>query len=368
VFAKISTHASIHIPLRYNELKVAEGKAECIGAENFLKSANQLSIQDKMDRFGQRSSLNEMVIKNCVHISLSFGKSDNLDNERMTVIGDRFMERMHFKDQPYTIYRHYDAGHPHIHIVATTIQADGSKIHLHPKHLRESIAICRELESEFSLQPNRRSTTEDLPTFQVQQAQKVVYGEPDLKRQVSDVLNTVVDHYQYTSMDEFNAILREYNVTANRGSEHSMLQKVGGLYYHVLNEGGEKIGVPLKAGEFLLKPTLHRLEEHFALSQSQREASRERLHAVIDWSLAGQAPDWNRWREDLERDGISVVVSKSKTDSEEHLYFIDHRTKSAFSAESLAPHYTLHAIRERCRPEERLVQEEIPSQRLKISL
>jgi hypothetical protein len=110
------------------------------------------------------------------------------------------MERMAFDNQPYIIYRHYDAGHPHIHIVATSIRADGSKIHLQPSDLQKSIAICKELESEFSLQPNRRSTTEDLATFQVEHAHKVVYGEPDLKRSVSDVLNTVVDHYQYTSM------------------------------------------------------------------------------------------------------------------------------------------------------------------------
>jgi hypothetical protein len=354
--------------LRYNELKVTEGKAECIGAENFLKNADRLSMQDKIDRFEQRSSLNEMVIKNCVHISLSFGKSETLDNERMDMIGDRYMERMDFGNQPYIIYRHYDAGHPHLHIVASSIQADGSKIHLQPSDLRESIAICKELESEFSLQPNRRSTSEDLSIFQVEHAHKVVYGEPDLKRSVSDVLNTVVDHYQYTSMDEFNAILREYNVVANAGSEHSRLQKVGGLYYHVLDESGDRIGVPLKASEFLLKPTLNRLEEHFSLSQSQRESSRERLHTVLDWSFAGQAPDWSGWRNDLEREGVSVVISKSNADSAEHLYFIDHRTKSAFSAESLGRSYTLDAIRERCRPEERLGEEEIPSHRLKISL
>jgi len=234
--------------------------------------------------------------------------------------------------------------------------------------LRESITICKELESEFSLQPNRRSTAEDLPSFQVEHAQKVVYGEPDLKRSVSDVLNTVVDHYHYTSMDEFNAILREYNVTANTGSENSQLQKMGGLYYHVLDESGERIGVPLKASAFLLKPTLNRLEEHFSLNQSLRESSRERLHTVIDWSFAGQAPDWTGLRDDLERDGVSVVISKSQADSAEHLYFIDHRTKSAFSGESLGNRYTLDVIRERCRPEERLIEEEIHSQRLKISL
>ena len=155
---------------------------------------------------------------------------------------------------------------------------------------------------------------------------------------------------------------------ANTGSDNSRLQKIGGLYYHVLDESGERIGVPLKASEFLLKPTLSRLEEHFALSQTQREASRERLHTVIDWSLAGQAPDWEGWRNGLERDGVSVIVTKSQADPAEHLYFIDHRTQSVFSAHTLGAHYTLDAIRQRCQPDERLSQYEIPSQHLKISL
>jgi len=181
-------------------------------------------------------------------------------------------------------------------------------------------------------------------------------------------LNAVVDHYKYTNIDEFNAILREYNVTANTGSENSWLQKVGGLYYHALDGNGDRIGVPLKASGFLLKPTLNRLEENFSLNQSLRESSRERLHTVLDWSFAGQAPDWTGWRQGLERDGISVVINKSQADSAEHLYFIDHRTKSAFSGESLGRSYTLNAIRERCRPEEKLIEDEIPTQRLKINL
>jgi hypothetical protein len=286
----------------------------------------------------------------------------------MVVIADRFMAAIGFGDQPYLIYRHHDAGHTHLHIVTVNIDARGEKINISPFTLAESHKICRELESEFFLQPSARAGQDQQDDFSVVHAQKVIYGEPGLKRAVSDVLNTVVDHYKYTNMDELNAILREYNVTANTGSENSWLQKVGGLYYHALDENGERIGVPLKASAFLLKPTLTRLEERFSLNQSLRESSREHLHMVIDWSLAGQAPDWREWRDSLERDGISIVISKSQTDSTEHLYFIDHRTKSAFSGESLGDRYTLNAIRERCRPEERLTEEEIPTQRLKINL
>ena len=361
---------SVHfaVPLQYNEEKVKQGKAELIGASNFLKDHDQLSLQDKVNRFELRTTLNELVLNNSPHLSLNFGATEALTNEKMVVLADRFMESIGFGDQPYLIYRHYDAGHTHLHIVTVNIDANGEKINISPLTLAESHRICRKLESEFFLQPSARAEQDQQDEFSMVHAQKVIYGEPGLKRAVSDVLNAVVDHYKYINIDEFNAILREYNVTANTGNENSWLQKVGGLYYHALDENGERIGVPLKASGFLLKPTLSRLEENFSLNQSLRESSRERLQTVLDWSFAGQAPDWIAWRDGLERDGISVVVSKSRADSAEHLYFIDHKTKSAFSGESLGDQYTLNAIRERCRPEERLIEEEIPSQRLKINL
>jgi hypothetical protein len=36
------------------------------------------------------------------------------------------MERIGFGRQPYLVYRHFDADHPHIHIVTNTIRADSA--------------------------------------------------------------------------------------------------------------------------------------------------------------------------------------------------------------------------------------------------
>ena len=365
---KIDWHTHFGPSLQYNEEKVKQGKAELIGASNFLKDHDQLSQRDKINRFEQRTTLNETASDKSVHISLNFGAKEVVTNDQMVILADRFMERIGYGDQPCLIYRHYDAGHTHLHVVTVDIDALGEKIRIRPFDLVEAHRICRDLENEFSLQPCIRVARDRQDEFSVLHAQKVMYGEPSLKRAISDVLNTVVDHYNYTNIDEFNAILREYNVAVNTGGVNSRLRQMGGLHYHALDEHGRYTGVPIKASAFLLKPTLTRLEENFSLNQSLRESSREHLQTVLDWSFAGQAPDWEGWRNGLEREGISVVVSKSRADSAEHLYFIDHKTKSAFSGETLGDHYTLNAIRERCRPEERLTHEEIPSQRLKINV
>ena len=369
MLGQLGFHGNISISVEYNEEKVKEGKATIIGAEGFLKRVRPAEPADKMDRFEQRTSLNEAVAKNALHISVNFGATDRLSDENMALAANRIMKDIGFENQPYLMYRHNDAGHTHMHIVTTNIRSNGDKINIGPLELVESHNISKRLEVEFSLERSVRYAAEDQQKFNVLHAAKVVYGETGLKRSVSDVLNAVVDHYNYTSLDEFNAILREYNVRANTGEENSRLRQIGGLLYHALDEDGKKIGVPLKASGFLIKPTLNRLEERFALNQSSlRETAGEHIRTAIEWAFAGQPPDWPRLQDGLEHDGIGMIVTRSKADSKEHLYFIDHSNKIAVSGENLGAQFSLDAIRERCSAAEQLKEEESLNQHLKLSL
>jgi hypothetical protein len=362
--AKIEPTRTILIPLQYNEKKVSEGKAATIGAEGFLKDYDRLTKKEIVDRFRQRTSLNERWSDHGVHFSLNFGKSEKLDNEKMARIASRYIENMGFEDQPYVVYRHIDAGHTHLHIVATSVRADGSGIHIPPSEYYRSPSLCRELEREFLLEKNPKVTQEDKQQFEVVRAQRVMYGEPGLKRAMSDVLNTVVDHYNYTSLEEFNAVLRQYNVIANPGREHSHLREVGGLLYHALDADGKRVGKPIKASLFLVKPTLKHLEQRFAESQSLREASKERLQTAIDWALAGQTPDWSTFKENLERDGIAVVTDIKGDNG--NVFFVDHVGKAAFAGNSLGPAYDLVSIQGRLAPEQVLSEEQTQRHHLNL--
>jgi hypothetical protein len=355
---KIGFYPTVNAPLQYNEEKVTQGKARCIWAENFLQDHDQLTLRDKLDRFDQRASLNDIVVKKAIHISLNFGATEDLSDERLITVAKKYMKTMGFEDQPWLAYRHTDAGHTHVHIVTTDIRADGIKIHLRPPELAKSRALGKQLEKEFSLQPNVKATAADQEKFAVTHAQKVIYGEPGLKHSISNVLNTVVDHYRYTNLDELNAVLRLYNVTANSGEEHSKLRQLHGLLYHALDESGNRIGVPLKASSFLLKPTLKKLEQRFAENQTHREAAAETLRTNIDWILAGEKPDWNKLKADLDQNGISLVVSRSAKDSKDHLYFIDHNNKTVFNASTLGKQYDLQSLQERCAPTRQTQQQE----------
>ena len=61
------------------------------------------------------------------------------------------------------------------------------------------------------------------------------------------MLNRVLKTYKYTSLPELNAVLKLYNVMADRCSENSMVYQNRGLLYCILDDNGKPVGVPIKA-------------------------------------------------------------------------------------------------------------------------
>src|SRR4051794_13291130 len=126
--AVIKTGHSIHRILNYNEQKVKEGVAECIVAVNYPKDEEDLSFTNKLNRLQNQTALNENVSRKSVNISLNFHPSERLRKERLQEISEAYMKKIGFGEQPYLVYQHHDATHPHIHIVSIKVRADGSRI------------------------------------------------------------------------------------------------------------------------------------------------------------------------------------------------------------------------------------------------
>jgi len=371
MFAKIGMTKSIRNTLRYHEEKIKNEKAELLSSNNFIKDSHQLNGSDKLDRFVQRISLNERVEKKVLHISLGFNKSEEISNEQMQVLARHYMTEMGFEKQPYLVYRHYDAAHPHCHIVSTNIRSDGRKINLATADFWKSRQITRNLEKQYNLSSYERISPEHPERYKVTQAQRVLHGQVGLKRAISDVLNTVVDHYSYTNLQELNAILHVYNVKANAGAENSYMHQHKGLVYHAIDERGRKVGKSIKASDFLLKPTLAKLEEKFVLNTSLRETHPLRVTGAINWTFAGTPPDWQGFVRDMEREGIDVVLLADKKGGPKDIFFVDHDRKAVFEGARLGPSYLLQALRERCSPErsrEEQELEETQRQRLRLGL
>ena len=71
-----------------------------------------------------------------------------------------------------------------------------------------------------------------------------------------------------------NAILKQFNVIADRGKDTTLMFQKKGLMYSIIKEKGEQVGVPIKASAIYDKPTLANLEKEFEKNIEKRKPFR----------------------------------------------------------------------------------------------
>jgi hypothetical protein len=334
--------------LQYHELKVSRDQAELIGGENFIKEPKELSYDQKLFHYNRLISLNDQGYKPVLHIFLGFSRLDTIDSPGMQRVAQAYMEGMGFGKQPWLAYRHKDTLHPHVHLVSTTIQADGKRMPITPTHLKRSRELTHRLERQFGLD---QGDEEAILRAQHHYLQKVEYGKVSLHPAIKLVLDTIVPNYKYTNLDELNAVLGLFNVKASRGKEHSMTYAHRGLIYYPLLPDGREGPAYFKASSFPSQPTLDRLEQRFAENLSAREEHRRRLISTIDYALAGSTLSFDAFRQTLGGQQVSVITPRS-ADSDARIWFVDHRSLSVFEGGALGSRYSAAAIHGRCLPEE----------------
>lgn len=346
--ARINTSKSLSKVLNYNEHKVREQVAEILHAQNFLKEAGQLGFTEKLRHFERLTSLNERATTNVLHVSLNFDPADKLENESLIEIAEAYMNGIGFSKQPYLVYRHHDAGHMHIHIVSTNIQADGSRISMHNLGRNQSEQIRKQIEKDFGLVKAQEKKLDDSIKIIPVSSQKVAYGKGTTKRAVSNVLGLVINHYKYSSLPELNAVLNQYNVHADRGEKGSAIYEKGGLVFRVLDENKKYIGPPLKASSFYMKPTLTNLQQRFIDNDTLKQPFAKRLKSTIDFTLLSKRKmSLQDWINDLRKQNITVVLRQSNEAGIYGLTYVDHKTRCVFNGGDLGKQYSAKGIMER---------------------
>jgi len=186
--ARIKRTQSLSRSLNYNEKKVQTGAAECIHAANYPKDLEALNFYDKLHRLEHQAALNERVKANSVHISLNFHESDQFNKEKLCAIAETYMQGIGFENQPYLVYQHHDAAHPHIHIVSTNIQRDGSKIEMQNIGKNQSEKARKNIEEKFKLikaEGRKQQQDNELKIT----PKKIQYGKSLTKRSITNVLD-----------------------------------------------------------------------------------------------------------------------------------------------------------------------------------
>lgn len=94
----------------------------------------------------------DINIKNpCWHCSLSLTKGEHLSDGQWSNIAEDFMDKMKFTEyNPYTVIRHKDTEHDHVHIITSKVPTVGPAWKDNYEIFR-AIAATQELEKEYNL-------------------------------------------------------------------------------------------------------------------------------------------------------------------------------------------------------------------------
>lgn len=348
--AVINTGRSVRAIFNYNENKVCLGTAQCIGEENYPIDVDKMSVGFKLNMLLKQLELNENVARNSVHISLNFDPSEKeLSKEKLMEIATTYMTKIGFGAQPYLVYQHHDAGHPHIHIVSIKVKSDGRRIDMQNIGRNQSETARKEIETMFNLvraESKKKKAGLDLLPINIQ---KIQYGASDSKKAISGILNVVIPNYKFTTIGELNAVLNLYNVSVQMGKENSKMFHHKGLVYQIIGDDKKPVGIPIKASSFHFKPTLQHLEEKFEINKKTRIPDMKRIRNTIDLAfLKNTNLSLDELEKGLLKDGITIVCRKSPQHLIYGITYIDHANKSVFNGSALGTAYAAKAIQERC--------------------
>lgn len=333
----------LHDALNYNEQKVAKGVATLLDASGYLRKGPDLNFYHKLEGLQLRNSLNERANSHTIHISLNFSPGDRkLDESTLKSIARDYMQGIGFEGQPYLVYQHRDAGHPHLHIVSTTIRKDGSRIPTHNLGRDQSSRTREALEQTYKLLPakGRIVAAPSLSLFTPATAQ---YGKEETRAAIARVVAYVFRQYAVSSLHQYNAALRQFDVVADSGKEDSRIYRHGGLVYRLLGEKGGKTGVPIKASILPGKPTLAALQQKFAAAGRQKEWAKPALRGKVDRAML-KCSDLSQLKDRLATAGVFVLPHVGATGSLYGITFLDNRSRTVFNGSELGKEYSAAAL------------------------
>lgn len=330
--------------LNYNEKKVQQGKAACIAASGYLLEHDKMNFYQKLEGFENLNRRNDRATTKTIHVSLNFDPSEKLTFEQLNSIAETYMQKIGFGEQPYLVYRHDDAGHPHVHIVSTTIKEDGTRINTHNLGRNQSETARKEIEKTFSLVPAEKQKRLLQQTIAPVDVEKAVYGKTETKRSISNVVGLVFGKYKFTSLPEFNAALKQFNVVADRGKEDGRIYKHRGLVYRLLDAGGNKIGVPIKASSIACRPILDNLEKKFVLNELAREPFKASLKNAVDEAIASKPASIKEMVAALEKKQVFTVLRQNAEGRLYGITFVDNRNRCVFNGSDLGKQYSMAGL------------------------
>lgn len=281
---------------------------------------------------------NRRTEKPVIHISLNPHPDDVLTDEQLATIGQEYMEKMGYGNQPYIIYRHEDIGRPHIHIVSLRIDEEGKKINDY-KEWQRSSAVCRELERKYNLLPaEKQKRHESLPLTVVD------YRKGDIKHQIANVVKPIMQGYKFQSIKEFKALLSLFHVTVEETRKTIEGKTYHGLVYAATDEKGDRVGVAIKSSKIGKSVGYEALHKKFVKSKQwmAKHPIPQRTKEAIATALKQDTRQG--FLRALATEGIAAMLYENAAGVIYGVTYIDHTSKTVFKGSALGKEYSASVI------------------------
>lgn len=227
--------------LRYNVEKVEKGIAEVL--DHSFTRVNEKSIMKEIQMV---RILRPNLQKFFYHTSINFPPQEEITNELMKQIAHDYLKGNGFDQHQFIFFRHYDANHPHLHILVNRIGYDG-KVLSDSNDFARSEKVLRELEVKFNLTqvPSSRQATKRAPTKDEMEMMKRT-RKPSGKLQLQVLIKEVLNSNRKLTSSEFIQALHDkgINVLFNQASTGY----VSGISYSIngFTISGSKLGRDFK--------------------------------------------------------------------------------------------------------------------------
>lgn len=193
--------------LRYNLEKVNKNMAQVLD-HSFLRVDERTILKEIQMVRVLRPNLQKFFY----HTSINFPPHEDISNDVMKRITHDYLLANGFTQHQFIFFRHYDASHPHLHILVNRIGYDG-KVISDSNDFARSEKILRELEKKYNLTQviSSRQATRRAPTKnELEMAKRT--NVPSHKIQLQRILNNILNTNSNITCSQFIKALQDNGV------------------------------------------------------------------------------------------------------------------------------------------------------------
>lgn len=240
-----------------------------------------------------RPNLNKYVY----HTSLNFHNDDKLNNEQLLMIAHQYLDAMGYNNNQYFIFRHYDANHPHLHVLVNRITFGGDVVS-DSNNYKRSEQVLRSIERQYNLVQVSESQHSKLRAATKDEIEKIVRtGKASDKL----VLQEIMKKLSANSNSISDLIIKGEQAGVHFLFNQQSTGRISGITYFFrdLKITGQKLGNHFKWAELIKKVNYEQDRDGKAIS----EANSRTKAAYGDFSRSDEQQTTGQGSNGLHRSG-----------------------------------------------------------------